>query len=170
MAQSIPRYLFQAGIRALNRRSIQIWLLDPDVAEVLADLGWDGGLSLPAAGDFLALIDTNMGYNKVNAVVKRSISYRVDWPEDPQEPARATATIHYDHPVDAPEHACDITPRYGLTYDDMIERCYFNYVRLYTPTGSKLISVEGFDEAQKTGQTRGKGCTGLLRLLRATPR
>ncbi len=130
----------------MNERAVQIWMADPMAADQLAALGWDGSLQPEPDTDFLALVDTNMGYNKVNAVVKPILHYAVVWPADTTQPGLATATITYTHPITQPDPVCQATPYYGATYADMIQRCYFNYVRLYVPGGSKLIGTEGLDE------------------------
>lgn len=135
--------LAQSAETALNERAIQIWLAEPTAAEQLAQWGWDGGLHPQSDADFLALVDTNMGYNKVNAVLKRSLSYTVTWPTDPAQPALATTAIQYTNPVTQTDPVCAAQPYYGENYDDMIQRCYFDYVRLYVPGESKLVAVEG---------------------------
>lgn len=154
-----------AGTEALDNRSIQIWLDNPQAMAQFAAVGWDGALRPVAGADYLALVDTNVGFNKVNAVVTREINYTVTWPEDEDGPAQATAKITYVHPVAKPGHVCDDTPRYGDTYDDMIERCYFNYVRLYVPRNSRLISVEGVEEdsvSSRRGEARTQVLTGYF--------
>ncbi|PJF46515.1 MAG: hypothetical protein CUN48_13405 [Candidatus Thermofonsia Clade 3 bacterium] len=95
--------------------------------------------------DFLAVVDTNMGYNKADAAIQRSLDYRVEWPEEAGEPARATLTLTYTHTVDGEDPGCDLTPRYGDSYADLIERCYFDYVRIYAPRGSELIEATGVE-------------------------
>ncbi len=148
--------LIQALHRALEERSVQIWVDEPAAAQQLATLGWDGSLRPPPAGDFLALVDSNFGFNKVDSVLERHLHYTVEWPggvsggdssdsSGEGQPAIATASIVYDHPVAVAGHQCDITPRYGATYDDMSARCYFDYVRLYVPQGSRLRDVSGVD-------------------------
>ena len=69
------------------------------VQNVLAEgtLGW--GLQPEPGADFLAVVDTNMGYNKVDAVVERSLGYTVTWPDGPDQPAMATVTFTYTHPI-----------------------------------------------------------------------
>lgn len=144
--------LVQALYNALEERSVQIWVDDPTAAGQLAELGWDGSLRSPAEGDFLALVDSNFGFNKVDSVLERHLHYTVEWPDGQtgssasgNQPAIATASIVYEHPVAVAGHQCDITPRYGTTYDDMSARCYFDYVRLYVPLGSQLRDVAGVD-------------------------
>lgn len=137
--------LLRAGHLALNERAVQIWLKDPLAQEQLMALRWDGALHPLVGADYLALIDSNVGYNKVNAVVKRSLQYAVTWPDDPNESALATMQITYQHPVESPDHVCDQTSRYGKSRDDLMKRCYFNYVRLYVPRGSQLLNINGVD-------------------------
>ncbi len=136
--------LAQAAVAALNQRSIQLWMVDETAASQLARLGWDGALRPPAgekAGDFLALVDSNLGYNKVDAAIERALDYEVAWDENGA--GTATATVTYTHAVVKPNHQCDPRSRYGSTYEESIARCYFNYVRLYVPGGSELLSMEG---------------------------
>jgi hypothetical protein len=136
--------LLQAGLDALQYRELQIWVEDAQVAQILATLGWDGGLHPDPASDYLALVDTNIGYNKVDSVLNRSLRYEVTWPQGADAPGQATLTITYRHPFAVPgEENCDPTPRYGDTYDEMAARCYFDYVRVYAPSGSKLINTTG---------------------------
>jgi hypothetical protein len=137
--------LLSAVQGALDDRSIQVWVANPQVQEVMAEARWDGGLHPPQGSDYLAVVDTNMGYNKVDAAMQRSLAYTVTWPDGPQEPAVATVTLSYTHPITTPDPGCDPSPRYGTTYADMIARCYFNYVRVFAPRGSELITARGID-------------------------
>lgn len=135
--------LLQAGIQAMNQRAVQVWVDDPRVMAQLAKLGWDGGLHPLPGGDFLAVVDSNLGFNKVDAVIERRLDYQVTWPDGPGNPALAVARVTYRHPLELPDHRCDLSPRYGDTYDEMTRRCYFDFVRLYAPLGSQLASIDG---------------------------
>ncbi|GIV71671.1 MAG: hypothetical protein KatS3mg049_0227 [Caldilinea sp.] len=137
--------LAPAVLQALNERFIQIWLENPNAAAVLHARGWDGALRPAQDSDFLAVIDTNMGYNKADAAIQRSLEYRVEWPDEADQPAQATLIITYTHTVDGEDPGCDLTPRYGDSYADLIERCYFDYVRVYVPRGSELIEATGVE-------------------------
>ena len=141
--------LLAAAQTAMDARSIQGWVDNPQVQGVLSEAHWDGGLAPLDGADFLAVVDTNMGYNKVDAAIKRSLAYTVTWPEAGPEDGNAdgrglaAVTITYTHPITTPDPGCDPTPRYGTTYADMIARCYFDYVRVYVPAGSELVTAEG---------------------------
>lgn len=144
---------------ALDEHAIQIWSNAPEVAAKLAQLKWDGGLHPVPQKDFLALIDMNMGYNKVDAVIERSLAYQVTWPADPGQPAQAQVTVTYKHPLQLTNYDCDPRPHYGQTYDDMITRCYFDYVRLFVPAGSKLLGIDGVEPDSASSQAGEAGTT-----------
>ena len=156
-----------ASLVGLNARSIQVWLTHEQVAEQLAAFQWDGGLHPTPEIDFLTVVDSNLGYNKVDAVLERSLEYSIEWPETQERPAIATARLHYAHPIARAEHVCDTTPRYGETYDDMAARCYFNYVRLFVPAGSQLIKAEGVEFgsiSSRRGEKRTQVLAGYFQL------
>lgn len=133
-----------AGVHAsLDVRGLQVWLEDAEAAAHLAARGWDGGLRAEETPDFVALVDTNMGYNKVDAVLQRSLDYTITWPDGPDAPAQATVRATYHHPLQVANPICEASSIYGDSYTDMIERCYFDYVRLYVPAGSQLVALDG---------------------------
>ena len=138
-------YLDLAGAlhQALADRSVQVWLDNAAAEDVIHAAGWDGALRPEEGKDFLAVIDSNMGYNKADAAIERALDYRVAWPDGGDAPAQATLTLTYTHPIDADDPGCDLTPRYGNSYADLIARCYFDYIRVYVPVGSKLIEATG---------------------------
>jgi hypothetical protein len=153
--------LISAGTRALDERSIQIWMDNPQTNAQFGQLGWNGALHTEAGADYLALVDSNVGFNKVNAVVTNEMDYKLTWPNGEGEAAQAVVTVTYTHPMTQADPGCDPTPRYGESYDDMIARCYFNYVRLYVPRNSRLVSIDGV-EADSISSQRGEERTQVL--------
>lgn len=152
-----PPRLLIALAAALDDRSIQMWLDQPQLQAVLAEQGWDGGLHPEANADFLAVVDANVGYNKVDAAIQRSLDYRVTWPDGPDAGGQAVLSLTYTHPFTSTESGCDPTPRYGNSYADMIARCYFDYVRVYAPAGSRLLDVEGIEPEDVTSAAGEQG-------------
>jgi hypothetical protein len=128
--------LTYAALEALREKHALIYLEDPAAANVLGDLGWDGALA-DRPGDYLMVVNFNMGFNKVNAAVEESLDYAVDL-TDPTGP-RAMLTVRHRHPVAGWRGPCSQEPRYGATYEDMVRRCYYDYVRVYVPTGAELL-------------------------------
>jgi hypothetical protein len=151
-----PAALGSALMEMLNGRHLQIALDDPDPARVMAGRNWDGALRPPAPGegDFLAVVDSNVGYNKVNAAVKQEISYRERLAGDQ---VGASLTMTYTHTAQPlpPDQACVRTAHYGDSYEEMIRRCYWDYLRVYAPGGSELTSVEGLENVSTEAGERG---------------
>ena len=155
--------LAQAVVTMLEGRHLQVAVDDPALAKVLAEQGWDGSLRPPAEGDFLAVVDTNVGFNKTNAAVTETIAYRVEPANDGLE---ATLTLTYTHTAPAgAETICDRAPRYGDSYDALINRCYWDFVRVYAPGGSELLAADGLNRpAAEQGEHRTTVFTGSFSL------
>lgn len=128
--------LARALVQALQQRHLQLYLADREGASLIAELGWDGALTRPA-GDSLMVVDANLGFNKANAAVEESLDYTVDL-RNLSRP-RATLIVSHTHLMDSGERPCRQQPRYDATYEQMIERCYWDYLRVYVPSGSQLV-------------------------------
>ena len=133
-----PAALVPALIQILDEKHLLIYIDDPEAADLLRTRSWDGALVRLPASDALSVVDTNVGFNKVDVNIERTIHYRVDLtvPEKPQ----AQLTLTYRNKGRRPVEACVQEARYGRTYADMTERCYWDYVRVYVPAGSQLVS------------------------------
>jgi hypothetical protein len=128
--------LGQAVFQVLEERHVQVTFLDPEVADVLALQGWDGGVRAPE-GDFLMVVEANVGYNKASAKIDRSITYDVDL-RDRIPIGRVTLGYRHLYQEAKP---CVPGSRYDPTYNEMMNRCYWTYVRLYTPSDTTLRSA-----------------------------
>ncbi len=126
--------------RAAQQRHLQLYSADPDVASVLNKTAWSGRLGVQDGGDFLHVSDTNMGFNKVNATVQRSLAYRVNL--DEAGGAVARLDIHYRNPATAEAVECQHGTSYDpdTQYEALTSDCYWNYLRAYVPGGSELIT------------------------------
>lgn len=125
--------LARAGQDLLQGKHLLIYLEDPAVQGLLATLGWDAALR-PAPGDFLAIVDANLGYNKANARIRQSAAYRVDLAG---APPTASLTVTYTHTATR-NYPCRPEIRYDPIYEQMMDRCYWDYVRVYVPQDSRL--------------------------------
>jgi len=133
-----PAALVAAVKRALDEKHLLVYLPEPGAAGLLRSRNWDGALPAPGlAGDFLLLVDSNVGFNKVDARIDRSLHYQVDLAA--AGPAGAHLSVTYRHQGKKPVGDCVQEARYGETYEDMLERCYWDYARLYVPAGSRLV-------------------------------
>lgn len=136
-----PIALARTGLDALEARNVQIYLTDPSAAQTIRELGWDGSLTIRPNQDTLAVIDTNIGYNKVNAIVERSTRYEVSLSESGPHAARLSLT--YDNPNPTSEEGCLQFIHYNrnTVYSDLIDRCFYNWLRFYPPLGTDLLSA-----------------------------
>jgi hypothetical protein len=128
--------LGRAMLTTLENRDLLIWIDDPVVAEVLAARGWDGAVQT-VAGDYWMLVDSNVGFNKANVLVESSFVYTVTLSADGS--ADADVVVNYRH-VGSPADGCQHLPAYTLSisYDALIESCYYDYVRLLVPPEAQL--------------------------------
>jgi len=95
------------------------------------DNGIDTGV-----GDFLFIVDSNIGFNKTDAVVQRNATYFVDLTNPQTVPAMLI--VQYTHTIEQ-DVACIHEPVYGSgAYTDMLARCYWNYWRVYTGPETQL--------------------------------
>ncbi len=134
-----PVQVARALKQALDEKHVLVYLADPEAASLLRHRNWDGALALPAQpSDLLLVVDSNVGFDKMDARVTRSIHYRVDLAAE--EGPRAQLSLSYQNRATRPLDACVQESRLGEGYADMMERCYYDYVRAYVPAGSHLLS------------------------------
>jgi hypothetical protein len=128
--------------QAIEERHLQIYMTDPDVAATLDKAEWNGRLPQAPPGDFLMVVDTNMGYNKSNVYIQRATNYRVFLQG---ATPRAELAVRYDHTGPAKDEACyqGTKQEYeqSLPYLASAEKCYWNYLRIYSPAGSGLLNL-----------------------------
>jgi hypothetical protein len=133
--------LLKAMMTELDQRHILVQLDDPRLSKVLADRGWDGAVTRNE-GDFLMVVDTNVGYNKTNAVVSSRISYDVNL-TDLTKPTSNLAVIDNNAAKGTDDQCLQMsagTDRSQLEYWYPIDRCYYDYLRAYLPAGTSLKS------------------------------
>jgi hypothetical protein len=136
-----PQEIVSLGIaveQLIKSGHLNIYVDNQSVQSLLNDLGWDGSLK-QTSSDFLSVVDSNIGFNKMDGVIERKIKYQVDL-RDLSTP-KAQIVISYTNPVEK-DIACIHEPNYGEGYyEDMQQRCYWNYWRVYVPIGTKLLKV-----------------------------
>jgi hypothetical protein len=133
-----PLSLARSLSQALEEKHILLAGRQPAWAQALGASHWDGALQ-PGQGDLLAVVDANLGFNKASALVERRTDYQVSL--RPDGGAAAYTSLVYRHLSQKEVSLCQITPRYDPVYADMMDRCYWDYVRLVVPKGALLRSA-----------------------------
>jgi hypothetical protein len=134
--------LLTVTMKVLNEHHLLIQIDNPDLSNLLSKYRWDGAIR-PGEGDFLMAVDTNVGFNKTNAEVTSSLDYDVDL-TTPLSPVGSLTVIHKNN---SPELICKQWNK--IRFPNQIkyptDDCYWNYLRIYLPLGTKLLDSETHD-------------------------
>ncbi len=127
-----------SALGALKGGHLLLYFEDREAQSGLAQSGLDGAIRA-STGDFLMVVDSNIGFNKADARIDRSIEYQVDL-TDPASP-RARLVLEYAH-QSKQQVECLHQGVYGLTYAELQDRCYWDYWRVLTAGDSRLTSTQ----------------------------
>ena len=123
-------------LEAMQQRQLTVFADGPE-AEQLGALNWDGSVR-STDGDYLMIVDANIGFGKVNPLIQESAEYHVSL--QPNGTGRAAVELSYTHKGTQAGVICTPAIPYDQTisYDKMMNRCYGDYLRLLVPSGSRL--------------------------------
>jgi hypothetical protein len=125
--------------QALQERHLLLQFDDPVVSALLTKYDWDNAVR-PASGDYLMVTDTNIGFNKTNAVVEASLSYDVDL-SNVMSPVGLLTVTHKNNARDnIPCVQWDTGQIPGEEWYP-INRCYWSYLRVYKQQGAELLGA-----------------------------
>jgi hypothetical protein len=110
--------------RHLDQKDILVYFKNPSIQEKISKLGWCGKMDEDFSGDYLMMVDANLGALKTDLHMKRSFDYTVDLE---REKPKATLDIHYKNTA---------KDRDWMTSD------YRSYLRVYVPKESWLTNTE----------------------------
>jgi hypothetical protein len=125
--------------QGLEERHLLLQFDDPMVTTLLAKYGWDNAVR-PGTGDFLMTTDTNIGFNKTNALMDISLVYDVNL-TDLSAPTGMLVTTHKNN--SSKDVQC-IHWDSGLVVDEYsypMNRCYWSYFRVYKQAGVELLDA-----------------------------
>jgi len=149
----------QQGIRG---KHVMIWALNsPALQADLRRAGLDGGLR-DSAGDYLLVVDSNVGWNKVDRNIERAVDYRLTMTA---EGPRAKLCLTYRNLAAVQMTECVHRARYEDTYEALTKQCYWDYVRILVPWGSVLRSVQGAEWPLDVTSESGKASFGTLLVI-----
>ncbi len=124
---------------AIAQKQLQFYFRDSEAMAAFEQIGWSSRVPVGDFEDRLMVVETNIGFNKVNAVVSRSIDYRVSLTADGHADAALSLLLQNHGRSDgtACQHA---VPRYseGTVYDSLVNDCLWNFVRVFVPIGAAI--------------------------------
>lgn len=109
----------------LKQKNLMIFASSEKEQALIAELGYAGEVR-ESAGDYLYVNDSNFGGLKTNLYMQETVEQGLEKREDGTW--RKTVKIKYYNPV---------------PYDGWLSGYYKDFVRIYVPQGSKLVSADG---------------------------
>jgi len=135
LSYSKKKEIADAVIRRLDSRDIQIWMKNSNVQHALESRGWDGSLRQTSCesdrcrSDALAIVEANVGINKANCCVDRTVLYDLWFNPD----GTATSSVRLQYQNHNP-----VTPQPPKFYGGG----YRNYLRVYRRLDATMLSSE----------------------------
>ncbi len=124
--------LFMTIQEVAKERHLLFYSTDDELQDKIIAEGWGGNIP-DTTGDYLAVFDANLASLKTDAVMKRSLSYKLS--QESNGSYAATATLRYENTA--------------KEFDWRTSR-YRNYVRVLVPKGSRLIDATGMMANDRT--------------------
>ncbi len=135
--------LAEAMLASLDEKSLLLQVDNQVISDFLFKNGWDGSVQ-PKYYDFIMIADSNIGFNKTNAVVSTGLSYEVDL-RNLLSPSSVLLVKHQNNANEMFTCSQWGKERIPGENDYPITDCYWNYMRVYRPAGTSLIdSVSQF--------------------------
>lgn len=114
-------------IESLNEKQILIYSKNYDIEKELSNLGWSGEI-LNTQKDYLSVINTNINGFKTDGVIDEKIEHSAEIQGDGSVVDTVTITRHHNG---------------GNSNFDWWNKVNADYMRVYVPKGSQLLSAEG---------------------------
>ncbi|PJA47495.1 hypothetical protein CO172_01150 [Candidatus Uhrbacteria bacterium CG_4_9_14_3_um_filter_36_7] len=119
--------LFNQMRKGLKEKDIQLYFIDPQKQKVIHDLRWDGQIQ-PTNGDYLLVVDSNIGGQKTDGVIDQEINLSIDI----SKTGEIINTLKITR-----KHA-------GISGSLFTGVNNVDYMRVYVPKGSQLMHADGF--------------------------
>lgn len=130
--------LFEAAIKSLTEKHVLFYLLDEKSQKAIDAFGIGGDIK-EYEGDYLHINDANLGGRKSNLYVTQEVNQEINVGKDGS--VEKTLTVTYKNPEKQDGWLNSILP---------------NWVRIYVPKGSQLISSEGLEDKVDPYEDLGK--------------
>ena len=127
--------------RLAAQRELFVYSADSTIQTFVEALGVDGAIPI-AAQDYIHLSDANLGFNKVNLNIDRQAAYHVSL-TDFSAPY-AVLTVERSNRSITTSSVCATGESANNTYAQRATGCDINYLRLYVPDNSELLSAPAF--------------------------
>jgi hypothetical protein len=107
--------------KEFKNKNVMVYFSDPELESLAENVFWDGKVAANWSGDYLMLVDANMGSLKTDYYIKREINYEIDATQE-----KPVVTLNVKIKNTAPE-------------GDWRTSDYHEYMRVYVPKGSNFL-------------------------------
>src|SRR3989344_6052902 len=132
--------LIERGIDLAARKHITGYSFDPEAQALLEKYNFAGRIIEPVEGDYSYLVSTNLGGDKTNWFVSKEVDHTLS-----KENGKWVRTVKVKYAYPEP----------SVEYGAFVKR-FKDWLRVYAPLGSELISVEGSEDGSGTEIERNK--------------
>ncbi len=131
--------LFSAIYSSITEKHVLFYMTNADMEKAVTDFGIGGTINEDSSGDYLSIIDANLGGRKSNLYATEDVEQDVNVAGDGT--VTKTVTITYKNPQ---------------SQDGWLNSVLPDWVRVYVPKGSQLISSDGLEATQAPYEDLGK--------------
>ncbi len=132
--------LIDTSVDLAVRKHIQAYMFNEEAQALLEKYNFAGRIKDPVEGDYSYVVQTNLGGDKTNWFVTKVVDHELA-----KEGDRWVRTVKITYTYDQP----------GEEYAPFVKR-FRDWVRVYTPLNTELISINGSEDETGTGEERGK--------------
>lgn len=128
--------------KMLEEKHLLIYLDDQQIQNMILARNW-GGATSQEDSDYLMVVDSNVGYNKVNANIVESIDYSVLLTDANEKVGRLQ--IDYENQSRGFSPVCmQGVPVGNPPYEEASQGCYWDYLRVYIPQKASPLAWPSF--------------------------
>jgi hypothetical protein len=131
--------LIEKGVDLAVRKHVQLYLFDEEAQALAEKYGFGGRIEKDVEGDYATVISTNLGADKTNWFVTKVVDHSLE-----KEGNSWVRTVKINYTYDEP----------SSDYLPFIKR-FRDWVRVYVPAGSQVISVEGSEDGTSSNFDEG---------------
>jgi len=132
--------LIDKGVSLAVRKHIQAYVFDPESQTLIDKYGIGGRILDTVAGDYTSVISTNLGGDKTNWFVRKSVEHTLEKSGDKW---LRTVKIKYNYPEQTGDFA-------------LFAKGFKDWVRVYIPAGSEFVAFDGSEDGILEGDERNK--------------
>lgn len=136
--------LLRLFYKSFKEGHLLVQINKPEIQAVLTKFALDGAVR-PGAGDYLMLVDSNVGIGKIDQFIERSLEYSVNLVDVNQPTGQIKMRYMHTEPgIEPCLQGSSILAKDLITDAYNFSRCYWNYWRVLRPSG---ITLAGSDYA-----------------------